>query len=72
MDSSTISRVRLHDPSALGRSGLVAADEAGSHETCASPRRLLTNAPAWVEKSTRRPKTLSSRPETDDLMELSI
>jgi hypothetical protein len=72
MSSSTISRVRLRDLSGLGRSGLVPAGKAGPHKTCASPRRLLTDATSIAEEPPRRPRPPSSRPEADDLVELLI
>ena len=46
MSAPTISRARLRDLAALGRSGLTAAGRAGSRKSCASPRRPLTDASA--------------------------
>ncbi len=72
MSSSTIARVRMHDLDSLGRSGLAEADEAGSREVCASPRRRLTGTSCIGEAPPRRPRPPSSRPEADDLVERLI
>src|SRR5882762_9969337 len=80
MSSSTISCVRLPvllrsaRPilDVLGRSGLTRAKEAGSRETCASPRRLLAVTTSSGKETARHPRTPSSRPEADDLAELLI
>jgi hypothetical protein len=72
MVDSTISRVRMHDLTGLGRSGLMAADKAGSREACASPQQALTGASSRAEGLPRRPKPPSSRPEANDLMASTI
>ena len=72
MSSSPISRLRMHDPDSLGRSGLMEADTAGSREARASPRRRLTGTSSIGEARPRRPRPPSSRPEADDLVELLI
>ena len=72
MSSSTISRARLRDLAALGRSGLTAAGGAGSRKPCASPRRPLTDAACIAERPPRRPRAPSSRPGSYDLVELLI
>jgi len=49
MSSSTLSRIRMRDLDALGRSGLSGAGEAGPRQACASPRRPLADASSIAE-----------------------
>jgi hypothetical protein len=44
MIDATISRARLRDLAALGRSSLTEAGKAGPRKACASPRRPLADA----------------------------
>jgi hypothetical protein len=69
MSGSTISRARLHDLAALGRSGLTAAGGAGLRETCASPRRPLTDASASASDRRGAPEHPARAPEHTNLVE---
>jgi len=77
MVDAMISRDRLHDLAALGRSGLTAAGGAGSRKACASPRRLLTDASSIAtalrrHRAAAAPEAPSSRPGSYDLTASTI
>jgi hypothetical protein len=72
MIDSTLSRVRMHDLNALGRSRTAESGGAGLHRPSASCRRTGPDATGIAAGTPTRPSTPSSRPETDDFVESII
>ena len=72
MRSSTISRVRMHDLLRLGRFRVGVARFTVHPDSCASRRGHGTDTSGIGAASAERPRATSSRPGSDDLMELLI
>jgi hypothetical protein len=72
MVDATISRARLRDLAALGRSRPGHGGEAAATGPSASRRRTGTDGAAIAAGTSPRPSTTSSRPGSDDLVASTI
>jgi hypothetical protein len=73
MAAATISRVRMHDLTRLGRSGTVHRPASGPPpDACASRRRVVTDALWHRQRLAAAPQSGQLAPRTSDLVAAAI